>query len=219
MSEGTKEEFNVINLDICPYGDMEIALTTSTINATYRVSSHQLCSGASFFKALLGPESSSLEANELRRHQSSTSECSLFRVIAKEEHDPIALAVVLYVLHGRAEHIPEAVTFENLFEIAVICAYYDCAATMRPWDEIWMSPLRTLTSVPGYENWLFISWVFGDQSTFGQMTENFSKSGIMVDGEFRVIVDGVLKKLTCHIPQEIIGSFTPNNRKYISKCS
>jgi hypothetical protein len=219
MSEATREEFKVIKLDICPYGDMEIALTTSTINATYRVSSHQLCSESSFFNAMLGPESLSLEADELRHNQSSASEHSLVRVRAEMDYDPTALAVVLYVLHGRADHIPQFVTFENLFEIAIICNHYDCAATMWPWDEIWMSPLRHLTSIPGYEKWLFISWVFRDQSTFGHMTESLSKSGVMVDGKFRINVDGVLKRLNYHIPQEIIGSFTPIRMKNISKSS
>ncbi|KAF8245678.1 hypothetical protein K440DRAFT_645689 [Wilcoxina mikolae CBS 423.85] len=212
MSNPTEEDIKVINLDICPYGDMEIALTTSTIDVTYRVSSHQLCSGSSFFLAMLGPDSSFLEAKELRNHQSSASG-SLFRVTAEEEHDPTALAVVLYVLHGRAEHIPESVTIENLFEIAIICDYYDCAASMRPWDEIWMSPLRSLASMSGYENWLFISWVFGDQDIFGQMTARFSKSGVMVGGEFGIMVDGDLKRLDYHIPQGVIDAMADQRAK------
>jgi hypothetical protein len=199
----------VIHLDVCPYGDLEIALVTSDIDVTYRVSSHQLCSCSPFFRAMLGPQSSFAEASGLRLHQISSS-TSLFRITAEEEHDPTALATVLYVLHGRAEHIPESVTFENLLEIAIICDYYDCAAAMRPWDEIWMSPLRSLSSNPGYEGWLFIAWVFGDQGVFGQMTESFSKNGVMVDGEFRVMVGRKVKRLDCHLPQGIVGTIMPN---------
>ncbi|KAF8252008.1 hypothetical protein K440DRAFT_537513, partial [Wilcoxina mikolae CBS 423.85] len=196
---------------------MEIALTTSTIDATYRVSSHQLCSSSCVFRAMLGPQSSFSEANGLRHHKRSSStalsEGSLFQIIAKEEHDPTALATVFYVLHGRAEYIPESVTFESLLEIAIICDYYDCAPTMRPWDEIWMSPLRSLTSKPGYESWLFISWVFGNQSAFGEMTANFSKSGVMVDGEFGMIVGGKVKRLDCHLPQGIIDAIADQRGK------
>jgi len=206
-------EPRVIHLDICAYGDLEIALTTSDIDVTYRVSSHQLCSGSPFFRAMLGPQSSFAEASGLRSHQSSSAtelNGSLFRITAEEEHGPTALATVLYVLHGRAENIPESVTFENLFEIAIICDYYDCAATMRPWDEIWMGPLRSLTSKPGYENWLFISWVFEDQDVFGKMTKTFSRNGVMVDGEFGVMVAGNVKRMDCHLPQGIIGTIMWN---------
>jgi len=220
MSEPAIGELQVINLDICPYGDMEIVLTTSTIDATYRVSSHQLCSGSQFFRAMLGPESSFSEANGLRRHQTSSSTTfdstgSLFQITANEEHDPTALTTVLYVLHGRAKHIPESISFENLLEIAIICDYYDCGATMRPWSELWMNPLRSLASQPGYENWLFISWVFGDQDLFGQMTKRFSRYAVMVDGEFGVMVDGKVKRLDCHIPQRIIGKIMPKVEKEI----
>jgi hypothetical protein len=122
---------------------------------------------------------------------------------------------VLYVLHGRAEYVPESITFENLLDIAIICDYYDCAASMRPWDEIWMKPLRSLTSEPGYQNWLFIAWVFGDEGTFGQMTESFSRRGVMVDGEFGIIVDGKAQRLDCHLPQGIIGTMKSYHTKNI----
>ncbi|KAF8541978.1 hypothetical protein BDD12DRAFT_827083 [Trichophaea hybrida] len=217
MSEATQEDHTLIYLDICPYGDMEIALTTPTIDVTYRVSSHQLCSASSVFRAMLGPQSSFSEANELRRHQRSSStassECSLFRITAEEEYDPTALATVLYVLHGRVEYIPESVNFEGLLEIAIICDYYDCAATMRPWDEIWMNPLQSLTSKPGYESWLFIAWVFRNQSAFGKMTESFSKCSVIVNGEFQILVDGNAKALDCHLPQGIIDAIADQRAK------
>ncbi|KAF8543997.1 hypothetical protein BDD12DRAFT_926372, partial [Trichophaea hybrida] len=198
---------------------MEIVLKTSTIDATYRVSSHQLCSGSPVFRAMLGPQSSFSEADILRRQQASNAlepNSSLFQIIAQEEHDPTALTTVLYVLHGRSTHIPESISFENLLEIAIICDYYDCAATMRPWSEIWMKPLRTLSSKSGYEDWLFISWVFRDQDIFGQMTQRFSRNAVMVDGEFGVIVDGEVEKLDYHLPQGIIDAMA-NKRAEIEQ--
>jgi hypothetical protein len=220
MSESTEVDHKVINLDICIYGDIEIALTTCVIDVTYRVSSHQLCLGSSVFRAMLGPESSFSEASELRHHQSPSSttvdlKASLFRITAHEEHDPTALATVLYVLHGRVQYIPESVSFENLLDIAIICDYYDCAASMRPWHEFWMNPLRSLTFEPGYESWLFIAWVFGDQYAFGRMTATLSERGVMVDGEFGVLVEGTVKRLDCHLPQGIIGMSMSNCTKNI----
>ncbi|KAF8536323.1 hypothetical protein BDD12DRAFT_851541 [Trichophaea hybrida] len=218
MSEKSPEQPRVVNLDICPYGDMEIVLITFAIHATYRVSSHQLCFGSPVFRAMLGPQSSFSEATGLRRHQNSSSTASdsnesLFQITAEEEHDPTALATVLYVLHGRTEHIPESVAFDNLLEIAIICDYYDCAAVIRPWDEIWMTNLRCLTSEPGYESWLFISWVFGNQEVFGQMTKSFSRNGVMVDGEFGIMIEGKVQKLDIHLPQGIINAMADQRTK------
>jgi hypothetical protein len=69
-----------------------------------------------------------------------------------------------------------------------------------------MAKLRSLTSKPGYESWLFISWVFGNQGVFGEMTKSFSRNGVMVDEEFGVMVAGKVERLDIHLPQGIIGT-------------
>jgi hypothetical protein len=143
------------------------------------------------------------------------SNASLLRITAKNEHDPSALATVLYVLHGRVEYIPGSIAFKNLLDIAIICDYYECAASMRPWDTVWMDPHKSLTSKPGYESWLFIAWVFRDQNIFGEMTAIFSKRGVMVDSAFGVLVEGEVKRLDSHLPRRIIGMIKSNRMKVI----
>jgi hypothetical protein len=83
------------------------------------------------------------------------------------DFDPTAMAVVLYVIHGRPSGIPEIIAFENLLAIATICDYYDCAAAMSPWDKAWIQPLEKLALEPGYEDWLLVAYVFGKNYTYG----------------------------------------------------
>jgi hypothetical protein len=209
----------IVRLEICPYGDMQIVLKTAEVYATYLVSSHQLCSASPVFRAMLGPKSSFAEAVELRRHQASTSSTNatkdLFEIVV-EEHDPVALAAVLYVIHGRPQFLPDEISFENLMEVAIIVDYYDCAEVMQPWDEKWMKQWREYAEKPGYENWLFIAWVFGVQEIFGALTKIFSRKCIRRDGEFTVSTakTGTLfpawKSLDSHIPQRIIGRIPPS---------
>lgn len=205
-------EPKAVRLDICTYGDMKIALKTSTVNVTYHVSSIQLRCCSPYFRAMLGPHYA--EGGKLRRMAAtaatmpSGSEDSLLEVTAEDEFDPVALATVLYVLHSRPENVPRSITSENLLEIAIICNFYDCAEAMRPWDELWITPLRDLAAKPGYEYWLFISWVFKEGGLFEQLSKKFSTSGVIVEGEFGVMVEGELVRMDCHLPQGIIGMYT-----------
>jgi len=204
----------IVRLEICPYGDMQIVLKTAEVYATYLVSSHQLCSASPVFRAMLGPNSSFAEAVELRRHQASTSSTNatkdLFEIVV-EEHNPAALGAMLYIIHGRPQFLPDEISFENLMQVAIVVDYYDCAEVMRPWDEKWMKQWREHVENPGYENWLFIAWVFRVQEVFGTLTKIFSRKCIRINGEFMVNTAGPddkvknWKSLDCHIPQSVIG--------------
>ncbi|KAF8248366.1 hypothetical protein K440DRAFT_626203 [Wilcoxina mikolae CBS 423.85] len=202
----------IVRLETCPYGNMQIVLKTAEVYATYLVSSHQLCSASPVFRAMLGPKSSFAEAVELRRHEASTSLDAtedLYEVVV-EDHDPTALSVVLYIIHGRPQFLPDEISFENLMEVAIVVDYYDCAEIMRPWSEMWMAQWRDYAETLGYENWLFIAWVFGVQEVFGALTKTFSRNCVKRNGEFMVNRAGpdaetkIWKVLDCHIPQSII---------------
>jgi hypothetical protein len=200
-------------LEICPYGDMEIVLKSPVVDATYLVSSHQLCCTSPVFRASLGPQSEFLEAAKLRQEcnpatTDGTEGESLYQMPINSEYDPTAVATVLYVLHGVAECVPQSIYFDNLLAIAIICDYYDCAGAMRPWDEVWMKPLKPLAGVAGCEGWLFIAWVFGVQEVFGSMTQRFSRCGVVRDEKFGVMVNKEVKKMHNHIPEGIIRIYT-----------
>ncbi|KAF8538948.1 hypothetical protein BDD12DRAFT_910466 [Trichophaea hybrida] len=208
-----------VQLTICPYGDLKLSLQTPAINTTYLVSSHLLCSASPVFRASLGPSSGFADAIELRRSQAaatSVSDHALYNMPIGDDlgFDPTAMAVVLYVIHGRMEHIPETIEFGNLLDVALICDYFDCAVTMSPWNKAWMQPLEHLVLQPGYEDWLFVAFVFGNQELFGKITKSYTRNGLIAnDGEFGVMVNNEVKKMHSHLPAGITRDMATNREK------
>jgi hypothetical protein len=58
---------------------------------------------------------------------------------------------------------------------------------MRLWDEIWMRPWRERALDPGYENWIFIAWVFDVPDVFGRLSKELIMNGIVHGGWFSVV--------------------------------
>ncbi|KAA8898834.1 hypothetical protein FN846DRAFT_800026, partial [Sphaerosporella brunnea] len=196
---------------------MVISLQTSKIHASFVVSSHQLCMASQVFRAMLGSKSKFAEAVALRASKSSgsTSLDDLYRLDVFE-HDATALAVVLYVLHARADRIPETIAFEELMEVAYVCDYYDCAVAMKPWDKGWMEQWREYVQKPGYEGWLFLAWVFKDQEVFGTLTEKFSRAAVFEEAEFAVVVKTdprEIARMDEHLPQAIVDAMADQRIK------
>jgi len=213
MPAQDEQKPEVRHLEICPNGDMEISLQSGADNVTYRyqVSSLQLCACSTVFRAMLGPKSSFAEAVELRKNRLELLETDsldtkeLYK-LEVEDHDPTALAAVFSVIHTRTKNLPDNIPFEGLLQIAIICDYYDCAAAMRPWDDMWMKPWKGEALTTGFESWLFIARVFEEETVFWNLCQRLVRNSIVDDGEFKVLISKeagarVVKKLPSHIPQ------------------
>jgi len=205
---------------------MEILLPSSSDNVTYRytVSSLQLCACSPVFRAMLGPKSSFAEAVGLRQHRflETDSDGSGPDVdgpykLEVEDHDPTALAVILNVMHARTKDLPDEIPFDGLLHIAIICDFYDCAAVMRPWDNIWMKQWKESAETSGFEGWLLVARVFGEKDIFGDLFKKIVRNSIVENGEFKVVVSNeprVVNKLDSHIPQGIVDfDFSNSNVK------
>ena len=120
------------------------------VHASFLVSFHQLCMASQVFRAMFGSKSNFSEAVALRASKSASSPDDLYR-LEVSEHDPTALAVVLYALHARADRIPEMIAFEELIKVAYVCDYYDCAASMKTRADAWMEQWQEHIQKPGYE--------------------------------------------------------------------
>ncbi|KAF8539788.1 hypothetical protein BDD12DRAFT_909882 [Trichophaea hybrida] len=208
MSTQDGQESEVRHLEILPGGDMVIFLHSDDENVTYlyNVSSLQLCAYSSVFRAMLGLKSSFSEAVELRRCLETKSP-DLYE-LEVHEHDPTALAAVLSVIHARTESLPDVIPFEGLLQVAKVCDYYDCAAAMRPWDDMWMRPHKENAQSSGFESWLFIAQVFKEQDIFKDLSLKIIKESIVEDGELKIAESGeptarVMKRLD-KIPQNIV---------------
>jgi len=204
------------HLEVCRYGDMEIVLKTTTVHATYVVSSHQLRAGSPTFCDLLGPGSAFQEHTRHPSHSGLTNaddpnQGGRYQLELKEDHDPTALFIALLILHARVQTLPESVHFDNLVGIAAICDYYNCSTILQPWCGKWIDSWRQFLGTPGYEDWLFVSWVLREDQAFQTLTKKFSQIGIVEDNEFLIVVKEEPKdvmKLSKSIPQQIIGIVT-----------
>jgi hypothetical protein len=95
--------------------------------------------------------------------------------------------------------------FRNVAELAIVCDKYDCRGGVLPWVETWAAPLKPLMLTSGYEEWLFIAWVFGIKEGFEELSrkiilESYSDPS---DGELRSVGGVQLKTLS--IPERILG--------------
>jgi len=214
----------IFRLSVCKYGDMEIVLKTNTIHATYVVSSHQLRAGSPVFRDLLGQDSAFVEHNSCRYRQTPDSGLNAnsnrghYQLQLKKDHDLAALSIVLFILHARVQALPESVHFDNLIIILAICDYYDCSVVLQPWQGKWIESWRKHLGSPGYEDWLYVSWVFREDQTFQTLTKKLSESGVVEDDEFVFIVKEEpvrdVKYLSKFIPQMIIGMTTNPKIQY-----
>ncbi|RGP77232.1 hypothetical protein FLONG3_4747 [Fusarium longipes] len=128
----------------------------------FRVSSRHLSLASPVFRAML----------ESKFKESHLNEQGLYEVQASE-WDAEALVILLDIIHGHHRDVPKRISVEILSHIAIIVDYYGCHEIMelvltawlanlgRPEDFVKQDPLR----------WLFISWVFRQESLFTVATK------------------------------------------------
>jgi hypothetical protein len=92
------------------------------------------------------------------------------------KHDMTALDLILSIVHLRFVELPEEITFEHLFHLAILCSEekYDCAHLVRPFMPKWAKKWIPFVRVQGHEEWLLISWVFGYKYVFEDLTERLA---------------------------------------------
>jgi len=187
-----------LSFNICPHGDMDVVLSSNTVEATYRVNSCQLRAGSSVFRDLIPAARVSGDGH-------------IFRLPPEVAHDTTALAVVFSVLHAGVTRLPERIPWVSLVDIAAVCNDYNCAAALAPWDGKWISQWNYANSGScgsRYHDLLFVAWVLGQEQIFGNLTKLFAQKGFIKDLGFVVSVTDDMKdvqKLHRSLPQAVIG--------------
>ena len=186
--------------EIAIYGDVILKIPTAAGTAKLRVSSHVLCTTSSVFRAMLGPDSQFKEASELRVHSAENPyELSL------EDDYPYALTVILMALHSRSDMVPVDPAFKDLVELAIVCDKYDCRGGVFPWGDVWGAAWKPRMLESGYEEWLFVAWVFGIKEGFEKLSRKIILESYPgpADGSLRSANGVQLEKLT--IPERVLG--------------
>ncbi|KAI9684830.1 MAG: hypothetical protein M1829_000205 [Trizodia sp. TS-e1964] len=117
---------------------------------------------------------------------------SIFYMPQREENKLGALTTLLYAAHMRIDQVPRSVTFRQFVEITSVCHKYRCITPVAMFVEhLWLPQWNAFFAQKGYEDFLFISYVFG----IGRMFEMASKSVILkLRGEGDVLEDRMLPK-------------------------
>jgi hypothetical protein len=186
--------------EIASCGDIILIVPAGAETMKLKVSSHVLCTASPVFCAMLGPNSQFKEACELRKHSvEDPYELSL------TEDYPRALMVVLLALHCRSGMVPGDFTFKNLVQLAIVCDKYDCREGLLPWVDTWTAAWKPYMFTSGYEEWLFVAWVFGIDMEFEELSRKIILESYFdpSDGELRTVGGIPLKTLT--IPDRVLG--------------
>lgn len=185
-----------IFLDISPEPDSDDSVL-DVPEHRFRVSSKVLCLASPVFRAMLGSSSHFQEAKDLRENSTA--------VIPLEGDNKDALLIILNVAHLNADLIPNTITLDVFYEIAVVCDKYDMARIMIPWTIIWMNPVTDFNKKPGYERWLAISWVFRQWRIFLGITRELVLH-TELDGDDNLVVDGDSIESPL-VPSNVIGQY------------
>jgi len=135
---------------IDPNGDLLAILPTTTIKL--QVSSKILSTASPVFRSMFSPR--------FREGAALASGTALIEIEFPDE-PPQALEAVFNVLHFRHDCVSANVSYDTLYEIALVVDKYDLARALGPWKEVW---LRRGAGDGG--KGLFVMYVFGDKEGF-----------------------------------------------------
>jgi hypothetical protein len=112
---------------------------------------------------------------------------STARIIPFPDDCPLVLGTLLRLAHLQHNNIPKEMGFDDLVELAAICDKYDVLSIVRPYVYEWVQPWRKHLWTPGYEEWLYLAWVFGYIQDFIALAKRFC-------GEISIDEDGTCSR-------------------------
>ena len=122
-----------------------------------RISMAVMVEHSSFWRAMLNPKKGFKES------------LSQDEPVTLQDPNPLAILLLLYVLHNRDDLVPEALNFHDLVDVCKAIDKYDCITPLKLWLRIWLTPWMAYDMHSGYENWLCIAWVTGDEVIFKKL--------------------------------------------------
>jgi len=133
-------------------GDIDIRIDYRNERMVGKVCSQALIQASPVWKKFLIPpwakETSKVEVKEIG--------CS--------EDNGEALLILLNIAHLKFTAVPRHLSYDVLFQIAILIDEYQCIQLVSPWVDSWMANEKAESKLPGQEGWLFIAWVFGREN-------------------------------------------------------
>lgn len=154
---------STVHLD--PSGDLTLFIGEATdTQATAIVSSRVIRLASPIWRAMLNPDNSFKESNPANQE------------ITFPEDDAEAFMILLNIAHLQFLNVPSNIkNVRKLLNIAILCDKYDTVTLVRPWLPGWNDVISSIGRDGSIEERLFISWTFGDVTTFEQITAELVK--------------------------------------------
>ena len=184
--------------------DIDGDLTMSLKGGNLRVSRKVLSLSSPVFRAMLGAESRFSESTDKEFERDGT------QVVSFEDDDFQTMAIVARIMHLQSNQVPKKLTFKQLYQVAILCDKYDFKECLGPWPNIWAKPYLKSYALEGYEGWLFMSIVFGNEEIFKDISKHLIlNSKVTADG-LPVTITGI--GFTERVSSTVVGkTSTPNS--------
>ena len=159
-----------------PDGDVTLELRGDSRSFKFRVASQVLCVASPYFRDMPGPGSTFKKACDLRGGVGSNP--GPWSIVVRGGNLN-ALAILLYALHFRSEKVPRAVSFDGLWELAILCDKYDCVSAMKPWIVLWTRdpPQHKDNFSECLVKWVYMAYVFELDDLFEKVTREIILEG------------------------------------------
>lgn len=157
--------------------DTDGDLTMSLKGGNLKVSRKVLSLSSPVFRAMLGAESQFKESTNKEFERDGT------QAVSFEDDDFQTMAMIARIMHLQSSQVPKKLTFKQLYQVAILCDKYDFKECLGPWPKIWAKPYLKSYALEGYQGWLFMSTIFGNEETFKDITRHLIvNSKVTVDG-------------------------------------
>lgn len=134
------------------------------------------------------------------------------------EDDPVAVLILMNVLHLRNREVPRSLEIGHLHSLAMIVDKYDMFPAVMPWANMWIDSFREeikpistakCQQLLGYEKLLAVSWVLEHEDVFCRVarmlvfTASPDENGMLRVNEGEHFEDG--------LPDAVIGELLPRS--------
>ncbi|KAF4956725.1 hypothetical protein FSARC_11493 [Fusarium sarcochroum] len=92
-------------------------------------------------------------------------------VVRLPEDKPAALSLFLRISHGQFDHVPRALSIDDLYDLTVLSNYYDGTRMLEPWIARWMPSVEdnAKMSKTSMAKGLWIAWEFGRKESYARI--------------------------------------------------
>lgn len=168
---------------------------------TFFVCSKALSRASTVFRKML--YGGFAESRPSDAHQTWTVE------LPEDRQEPLEL--MLNIVHGRFDMVPEQLDLTHLYKLLVVTEKYDATAIARPWAKGWLEAVKSSMQNPLL---LGVAYELGDSQTFNNMAMKIATECLIdgdedlvygYSGENRETFTYKLRNMECLVPPGLIG--------------